>query len=384
MRLAAIILLASGCYFDPINQRPSIDIEQLSSDVVRRGGEVMLRAKSRDPEGQAIAFTWAVYACSDATQPDGCDGSAIAVSFDDHIELAVPVNRAGGAPVQSLRVTLEAVDSLGAQAKPSQELVIPTEDAAPVLEPLRFVAPYHATTDPGSGVIGAPVQLYAEVSDPDDGPDLFHDGAAGASTIHWEVFSPTNATYTLDDLPLTDDLKHPDPMHQQFAKKLTPMGTGLWMVRVTATDPLGVQTIADGSIMIDDDSPPCLTQYAPIAAPSGQALPMPDPTLFQVLVVTDDLDPYPTVASDALRGSTSFTWSLMPPGGTTHQVLPGVTGASVALDPAVYTPGEVLELRVEIADRTATPLTCADADPTCSVTSNPSCIQRLTWRVEVQ
>jgi hypothetical protein len=39
---------------------------------------------------------------------------------------------------------------------------------------------------------------------------------------------------------------------------------------------------------------------------------------------------------------------------------------------------------VEIADRNNTAITCADASPTCSVISDNSCLQRLTWRVEVR
>jgi hypothetical protein len=74
----------------------------------------------------------------------------------------------------------------------------------------------------------------------------------------------------------------------------------------------------------------------------------------------------------------------MPPGGTTHQLLNGVTGSGFAIDPASYQPGDIVELRVEIADRNNTPITCADGNATCSVVSDNACIQRQTWRVEVR
>jgi hypothetical protein len=84
---------------------------------------------------------------------------------------------------------------------------------------------------------------------------------------------------------------------------------------------------------------------------------------------------------------TTFSWSILPPGASTRQPL-AVTGNQVALDPASYSPGDIVELRVEIADRAMilnnTAISCADNIPTCSVISDASCIQRQTWRVEVR
>lgn len=106
------------------------------------------------------------------------------------------------------------------------------------------------------------------------------------------------------------------------------------------------------------------------------------PTLFQVTVVKDDLDPYPGFPDDTVLGSPKFTWSLLPPGGSTR--LPFGTTNHASLDPSNYAPGDILELRVEIADRKALPITCDQASPTCSVISDNACLQRLTWRVEVR
>jgi hypothetical protein len=102
-----------------------------------------------------------------------------------------------------------------------------------------------------------------------------------------------------------------------------------------------------------------------------------------VLVVTDDLDPYPSVPNDPVVGTTEFHWSIVPPGGT-RQPLTGVTGNAVALDPDSYMPGDLLELRVEIQDRNHRAVSCPDTDLTCSLTTDATCSQRLTWRVEVR
>jgi hypothetical protein len=116
-------------------------------------------------------------------------------------------------------------------------------------------------------------------------------------------------------------------------------------------------------------------------APAGEALPISDPTLFQVLVVKDTLDPYPLDAGDPARGVTSFAWSIKQPGASTRTPL-ATTGNSVTFDPSSYAPGDIVELRVEIADRVNTAVSCDEDLPTCSAT--PSCNQRLTWRVEVR
>ena len=66
-----------------------------------------------------------------------------------------------------------------------------------------------------------------------------------------------------------------------------------------------------------------------------------------MLVVTDDLDPYPPVPGDPILGTTTFAWSLLAPGASSFASL-AATSNSVALDPADYTPGDLLELRVEV------------------------------------
>ena len=72
------------------------------------------------------------------------------------------------------------------------------------------------------------------------------------------------------------------------------------------------------------------------------------------------------------------------PGQSTHQRVAGANGNSLAFDPAAYALGDVVELRVQIYDRSATPISCADSEQACSVISQPACLQRQTWRVEVR
>lgn len=356
MRCAPLLLVTGCFYVQPINQRPSADIIQVSSAAVYRGEkDVELDASVYDPEGQLVELKWRVYACSDATQPSGCDDVPFHTDVLQAMHFAVPPYRADGTtPTVALRVILEASDADGATAKPSQELLIPVDDAAPTL--------MLSTNGRYGDVVNTPIDVFAKADDPDD-------GAANLAPLDWKLFSPPGSTATLG------------PTSVANAMVLVPDLAGDYDVQVTATDPLGVATVEHIGITAAPDTPPCLEQWAPLA---GGTFPMQDPTLFQILVVKDDLDPYPAISNDPVLGTTTFTWSLLPPGATQRQLLTGVLGNSVALDPASYKPGDVLELRVEIADRNHTMVNCPDSDATCSVISNPACIQRQTWRVEVQ
>jgi hypothetical protein len=363
--LAAVAGGPAGCFYaEPINQRPSADIRALSSGAVSRGSVVQLGSVVNDPDGQAVALAWRASVCADAVDLTTCDAPFF-YSKDAFITFTVPLRRADGTPTQAVRVVLEGTDELGATTKPDQELVLPVLDAPPTLD-LRKVSRY-------GFVIGAPVELFARWTDVDDGP--------GGTTVAWHVFSPAGS----GDPPLVPLVvgADPDPAYLQAGQRLVPDRVGDWDVEVTATDALGAATVKHLPITVVADRVPCLGTVSPVVPPATAALPLVATTRFQVLVVDDDLDGYPTIAGDPYRGKTTFTWSLAGPGGGAHQVLPGVTGSAIELDPAAYAPGDVLELRVEIEDRNHVAVSCADGDPTCSVAGGAACLQRQTWRVVV-
>lgn len=355
-----MIALASGCFYTaPINQRPSAAIEGGSSAPLYPNSPVSLQALTSDPDGDYVELTWRAYAC---TAADDCDtdpwttSSSIDMNFDVR-----PLRADGATPVQTVLVTLDASDQYGAHARPMPQVVLGIGDHGPSVT--------GSASSRYEYVVGTPIDVYATVGDIDYGPS--------AVNLTWTVVSPpSQPAYTFADLSST-------PAPNIYGKTLTAMGSGAWDVRVTATDPLGIAASADVPITMIDDPPPCLEQWTPIAPPPGEQLPVSQPTLFQVLVVNDDLDPYPPVPGDPVLGTTTFAWSLLPPGGSAFQSLTA-TSNSLALDPADYAPGDVLELRVQVYDRNMTPIACPAADATCSVISNPSCIQRLTWNVEVE
>lgn len=361
-------VLMAGCFYtEAINQRPSIDIRQTSADEVYRKSTVTLEAVANDPEGQLVFFQWRGYSCTDANDFSTCDSVPFYTEILDKAAFEVPARRVDvDLPVESILVVLEAKDDYGAIARPKQQLILAVSDHPPELT--LSMSPRHGY------VIDTTIDLFAKVADPDDGP-------ASTQPLTWTVFSPMNQPgYDFVDLDVAD----PDPtVSLQLGKRFKPKGVGKWEIQVDATDPLGIKTTKSLVIDVVPDHAPCLSQWSPLDAPVGTSWPLTGTTLFQVGVVTDDLDPYPTVPGDTELGSTKFAWSIQQPGASTHTAIQ-FAGSGIALDPANYAPGDIVELRVEIADRNNTPITCADGLQTCSVISDDSCIQRLTWRVEVR
>jgi hypothetical protein len=385
----AALGLASGCiYVDPINQRPSLDIERADGGEVFRGDEVHMRAVANDPEEQLVFFQWRAYACTDATEDasgarPGCDDVPFYTEILQDAKPVVPLMRADiDKPPEQMLVLLEGQDDYGATAKPIQRLVIPVSNRGPDLQ-MRKDSRY-------GYVVSTGINVYAKVGDSDDWPTL--------PTLEWKVFSPNNQpTYTLEDIV---DLKQDpaDPKHLQIGKTFTPDAVGDYEIQLTAMDAIEkacwdagrddcTKTVQSVMINVVPDHAPCLSQLSPLVAVAPNALPLTDPTLFQVNVVVDDLDPFPKVPTDSFMDVTKFQWSLSTDNWQSQQALT-TTGNAVALDPASYSPGDIVQLRVEIKDRAmiknATQISCASNVATCSVISDNSCIQRQTWRVEVR
>ncbi|MBV8760530.1 MAG: hypothetical protein JO257_24780 [Deltaproteobacteria bacterium] len=374
MRLAAVVAVAGlvpGCFYtEPLNQRPSARIDGQPSAVVYRGDHVDLSAESNDPDNDPLAYKWRAYACTDAQlgvgAAGGCDQVPYLQGLLKTFSFDVPRLRATGDPAQSVLVDLEVSDTHEATAKPIQQLIIPLGDRGPtVVASKAFHRAY---------VVDQPVNIFAAVGDPDD-------GIMPPPALAWTVFSPASQpAFTLTDIANVPA----DPMHPelaQFGKVLVPHGAGSWDVQIVATDPLGMTAMTDVPIDVFADRPPCLEQVAPIVPPTGQTYPLDQATQFQALVVDDDLDVYPA-SGDPITGLTTFSWTILPPGGTTR--VPVSTTNHVLVDPASYAPGDIVEVRVEVNDRNNRSLAgCAANAPTCSLTGD-ACIQRQTWRVEVR
>lgn len=364
--VAIASLWLAGCFYvDPINQRPSLDIRQDSVGDIFRGDTVSFTAVAVDPDDHGVELTWYAYMCTDATTFSDCDAASAFAGTERTFGFEVPMTRADGVtPVAGMRIVLDGMDDHGAIAKPNDQLQLAVKDRSPDLE-LRRDSIYK---QPGPQfVVDMPIDVYAVYGDGDDALD--------ALSVEWKVYAPSQVPIDLVDQPIESP-----PGKRQVAKVLTPQITGEWSIEVTVRDPGGNATTKLEKANVVDDRPPCLDTVAPVVPPAGVATPVDDPTLFEVTTVLDDLDSYPRTPGGSRFGEAAFTWSILGPTGP-RQV--AGTGSNLVFDPDVYTPGSIVEVRVEIADRKARAVNCPDADPTCSVGAN-SCIQRQTWRVETR
>ncbi|HEX8111659.1 MAG TPA: hypothetical protein VF516_28205 [Kofleriaceae bacterium] len=367
--VAAVWVLLTGCfYIDPILSRPRSLI--IRPDVITRGGVVTLAAQLVDAESQAGSFDWTVSTCSGFDQgvASGCDSAPFYPPpgprpDDSHstVSFTVPPMTRSGARTQAIQVTLDARNDRGALAQSDEQYAV--GDAPPAFQLDR---------QSHSLAVGAPIDVIATYSDVDSALD--------GVVLAWTATAPgSGGSFPLEEIAIAQDPG--DPGHRKAGKRLTPTVTGNWDVQVTARDPEGGSTTHDLPFTVVADQPPCLQQWLPTVPPAGATLPISTPTVFQVPLVDDDLDPYPPIEA---APQLTFAWSILRPRTTQREVQTGATGNAIVLDPAVFTPGDVVELRVEIYDRQHTALPCDDAAATCSITSSDRCLQRQTWRVEVR
>ena len=370
MRLIAACLVLTGCfYIDPINARPRIEAIQCrntstglpcaNDGYLHRSDKVELSTSVVDPDGSAdhATYAWSAFACSDGEALQ-CDGVAYAESTLARPLIGWPPRGAG---VRSIRVDLDVRDERGALVTQSAKFLA---NDPPTLD---------VHTAPRSHAIGAPLLISATYGDTDEG--------ATNIQLTWTVVAPVlDAQPALEDVPPASG----DAGQRTVTKRLVPTAIGAWDILVVATDALHEATPDHLTFEVGPDQAPCVRQVQPIVPPDGAVLPIVEPTAFQVPLVDDELDAYPRLSSDPLFGTTTFAWSILPPGATARQLLVGATGNSLDFDPGTFTPGQIVELRVEVFDRNHTPIACADGEPTCASAARPQCSQRQTWRLEVR
>ncbi len=378
MKILFLIVLGGCFYVDPINQRPSLEIRNTSGELIERGAPaVTLTAEVNDPEGQIVELAWRMFVCDDASSFATCDQTPAKEATSPTFVFAAPVARKNGTPAQSLLIELDGIDDLGASARPSQQLIIPLTNGKPTLT-TSHASSYGST-------VGTPIDVFAVYGDRDD--------TAANVTLTYELFSPSASTATLENvcalLPNGVCPEPEDDTQLQDGVRFTPDVVGEWQVKVTASDPLGGvdgSTTVIETVVVVVDQLPCLGVVSPAPPAAPNQLPVGEPTLFQVHQIVDAIDPFPTDLDDPILGQSGFHWSIKVGSGT-RQTLPTETGNSLAFDPASFSPGDVVELRVEIEDRGSPfPLTCDAVDPTCELdpTLVPACLQRQTWKVRVQ
>jgi hypothetical protein len=363
--LAAVGLMTGCFYTTPVNDRPSAEILRLETSDLRRGGHVDLFGQVVDDNGDAVTYRWQAFACGAGAA--SCDAAALAGGISPSFTVPVPMSRAGGEVLASLRVRLDVVDEHGAEAALPQVLVVDIGNTAPTIE-LQARALEPAVTH----TVGLPSWFVVRVSDADDPLDRVE--------VTWDLMPPRDAEpgWLFEDPgdPVSDD-----PLTREEQRQLVVASPGTWTVRVVATDPMGAQAEATLAIAVDDDQPPCLAVLAPAPPPPGAALLLDGPRRLEVGVVLDDTAPYPE-ATDPYRRAPTFHWSIASDATGGELVDLDSDGNAVELDPASFEPGAVVDVRLEVDDGLGRVLPCGPDEPSCSIAGD-TCVQRQTWRLEV-
>lgn len=369
VQLAGLVLglamPSTAClYVEPINERPSAEIRRIGDDVVFRGDELVFVAVIDDPDRDAVDLAWRGQACDRSISDPAHRCSAVETGTDPTFRFTVPTT-VEGAPTTLLAITLDVTDSHGAIAKPRQTLELPVSNHDPVVELQR-----RGRELMGQFPVGVPITLSALGLDDDD----------DAVTLTWTLFPA--ATSRPEDVVFT---RLPDPASGGQEYQLIPDVAGDWLVRVDASDGLGTGR-GELPIAVRPDHAPCIGAIEP-ATTDGAVLVTTEPRRFAVLVVADDLDSYPAPAPGTpFVGAATLAWSMRAIGDATWTALGD--SPAVTFDPATVAPGDRLELRVEVADRTlrwpALSPACTADDASCSIEAPSSCVQRRTWLVEAR
>jgi len=363
--LSAALLAPAGCFYtSSINDRPVADIEidllETPGPYYYPGTPVALSArKSFDAEdGGDVTCEWRRTVCH--PEQDGqedCQPERTELPCGQNYEFVLPA-----AKHDPVRVQLEVTDR-------DDDSTIDTEtiqvaNRAPEVE----IGLPPSRTD--HFVVTLPVEVSAMPRDPDKDTEI---------DLSWELLKPRGAGADVELVPLDSS---------GLAYRFTPDVAGIWRVDVTADDGFaqGRETY-HRDVAILEDQAPCIELTLPAAPGEGRLVYGRDegPRAFEVLRVDDDLDPHPRSPDPpADLGEPSFSWFLASPD-TGGELVPvaGATAASLTIDPSVYAPGDLLQLRVEVADRVERSLPCADDESACAIAGD-DCYQRLGWDVEVR
>ncbi len=355
-------LTVSGCfYLSERNERPRPRIEEKTIGPYTITEEVIFSALgSADdrPIGES-EFVWQAFACDSEGQ--NCETISNQETLPSaSSEFVVVPTRKG-----SLRVDLLVRDSSGAFDKASATVPVINQD--PLAE-LKISKNFPDPGDLGGHVLGLPIELAARLSDP-DGDELTIawnydpplDGGSNPANVVFEAKAGTDNVFVL-----IGDV------------------AGVWTVSIRVTDGDGGISLAERQVVFAPDRPPCLASVSPAILAGQSVVLAAGPQVFSVDQAVDALDPFPPLSSpDPAIGETRFQWSLASrhSGG---QLTPLVRSlSSLTIDPAEYTPGEVLTIRVEAFDRLNEPVACPTSEPGCAADNN-ECNQRMTWKAVIR
>lgn len=356
-----------GCFFDEVvNEAPVAGIRPLGDGTHYVRDTLSFDArKSTDEVGSTLTCEWQARTCSDSNVPR-CEaiGTTVIGTINTVFEVEV-------ASHDSIEIQLRVTDEYGASRLQPDLLTVDIQNLDP-----QVALQDNGDKEAGAYILYRPIQLV--VVNPTGGESLDPDGDPVELT--WRLLPPAMSKESARSFEAVGDEGY----------ILTPDVSGTWTVELTVTDDFGGSARLERDLFVGPDAAPCLRSLDPVAHEEGFYLvdSADGPRSFSVLSVHDVLDPFPGPVnpSDA-QGESTFTWFLREPGSADFVPIPDFGGASYAVDPLAYQPGDELEVRVESHDRVSGPeraLGCAESTRRCELVAGSECYQRQTWGLQIQ
>ncbi|MBT8495086.1 MAG: hypothetical protein KJO07_18720 [Deltaproteobacteria bacterium] len=355
--------LATGClYTDTINAPPRAALELTDPNAAtgfRRGDTISYNAdKSADPDDDALFYDFEAEACAEnyCLPIDELAADRVQLSY------LIPY-RVGpdGPPTTRVRTYLTVTDGRGAFATTFEDEILDTEPRLVVQ-----VAP--SAREDNTYAVDEEIIISARV----DGGEL----ASEDFELDWTISDRPSSSQT--DQLVFEELTGPMVLDPTY--RLVPDVAGAWEVTVTATDSSGESTAESKTVVVVGDQPACITVETPSVSLTHLLQTTDAPRVFEVIEVVDEFDPFPYDDYSQLE----FRWLVSENGSAFTEV--GATAGSFTINPALYSPGDDLEVRVEILDASRDGAGwpgCADDQASCSEAGD-GCTQRQTWTVGIR
>ncbi len=361
-------LIGAGClYTDGVNGEPQARISKQTPGPHYIDSRVIMEAfESTDPDNDFLTASWVAVQCLD-TAGDNCPPNTTQIVGS----LSTSSSQEFGFTVRDktpVLVTLTVSDERGATTQ--DWMFVEVGNRAPVIDQLQrqpLNGPY---------TLGTKVKVVVEAHDPDPDDTL--------------SFSARLVNLPRGSLPDNRSFALLEETASGATWELEGDIADTFFVEVTVSDGTGgdaEQTVQMIGVPFAEDEAPCIVGTDPLAVTGGSYVvdTAGGVRRFAVTNASDDLDAYPG-AGGSFDGEATFKWFIASPDTDGQFVeVSGNVGADFLVDPAAYAPGDMLKLRVEIADRIDRgPLPCADDVATCSYTGVQTCPQRVTWEAEIR
>ncbi|MDX2023127.1 MAG: hypothetical protein SF187_23030 [Deltaproteobacteria bacterium] len=354
MSFSVLCAANAGCLLsEPINEAPEVGPIKGPDKIGRNSSQQF----TVDADTAALQWGWLPGACPAdlAARPRATLGAAVSgPAFSVKTETPGPVC-----------VWVLAQDSQGAETLVWKDVVVENQ------------GPTATISFKGLLPTATPVfALYQELMIAGGAMDAEKDGVMAFA---WTITLPDGST-----MPGTPCAEPNDGSVLCFS----PPTPGKYAAHLAVTDSLGMAgAIASTSFEVRPDQLPCVRDTE--SGGAGTILRRWDEDVAFTVAVDDDGDPFPP--REGQSSKVDFVWLLRKKETGRQNQMARVTDynqASFRLPAQSFVQGDEIEVRVEVLDRMAVPLNCAESEASCvrASANAPSsgggqCSQRMTWTV---